>query len=327
MNNTFYRHIGILIAFYILFQSFSNLAVSRTLWPYLNGSEFITELVLNFTIITIIYATNYTIVFIAWKHFSAKKKLLLDILTSCICMVIAKYLYRFLFPDMHILHDHVTWADTIFDNIFILIGLEIAYFVRNHIWRIQEINKNKQKIMQYQNDALRAQVNPHFLFNTLNMLYSLVGKDNEKSKLFILSLSNIYRYMLDQQGRDKVVLTDEIRFVKEYISILTYRYNNRFNVEINGIPEHQKYIIPFTLQLLIENVVKHNKLSINEPMTVMIQFEKEFLTVSNPINRKEQVQSSRIGMEYIRQLYKAYGKHIEVKDDNITFTVKIPYIS
>lgn len=133
--------------------------------------------------------------------------------------------------------------------------------------------------------------------------------------------------MLDQQGRDKVVLTDEIRFVKEYISILTYRYNNRFNVEMNGVPEHQKYIIPFTLQLLIENVVKHNKLSINEPMTVMIQFEKEFLTVSNPINRKEQVQSSRIGMEYIRQLYKAYGKHIEVKDDNITFTVKIPYIS
>lgn len=96
---------------------------------------------------------------------------------------------------------------------------------------------------------------------------------------------------------------------------------------MDGVPEHQKYIIPFTLQLLIENVVKHNKLSINEPMTVMIQFEKEFLTVSNPINRKEQVQSSRIGMEYIRQLYKAYGKHIEVKDDNITFTVKIPYIS
>lgn len=329
MNKSFYKHIGIFVAFYILFQSFSNLAVSRTLWIHLDGKEFVTELILNFIIVTIIYAINYTIVFMAWKQLSVKKKLFVDVVASFICMVMARFIYVFLLPDIPSQYSHITWTDAVFDNIFILICLEIAYFVRNHIWKIQEINKNKQKIIQYQNDVLRAQVNPHFLFNTLNMLYSLVDKDTQKSKLFIVSLSNIYRYMLDQQGCEKVVLSSEVQFVKEYAKIVTYRYSNRFNVQMNELTEYegQRYIVPFTLQLLMENVVKHNKISINEPIIAVIQFEKDFLTVSNKINRKEQIQSSQIGLEYIRNLYKAYGKQIEITDDNVTFKVKIPYIS
>lgn len=113
-------------------------------------------------------------------------------------------------------HMHVNWAGTVFNNIFLLLGLEVAYFVKNHIRHIQQISENKQKALQYQYEALRAQVNPHFLFNTLNMLYALVGKDTEKSKQFILSLSRIYRYVLDQQGHERVTLDYELKFAKEY---------------------------------------------------------------------------------------------------------------
>lgn len=327
MNRSLYKHVGILVAYYILFQSFSNLAVSRTLWPYLDGVGFVKELVINFMIISIIYAVNYIIVFFAWKHFQTKKKLMFDLLTSFACMFIIKSLFMLLFPGMQALHNRITWIDAIFDNLFILMGLEIAYVVRDRFWKMSEINKSKQVLMQYQNDILRAQVNPHFLFNTLNMLYSLVDNDTEKSKLFILSLSRIYRYMLEQQKCEKVVLTEEVQFVREYVRILSYRYNNKFAVHMNELPEQPKYIVPFTLQLLIENVVKHNKISEDEPIIVMVRFETEYLTVSNHINRKEQLQSSRIGMAYIRQLYEVYGKQIEVMDDNVKFIVKIPYIS
>lgn len=327
MNKSLYRHIGILVAYYILFQSFSNLAVSRTLWPYLNGADFVKELVLNFIAISIIYVTNYIIVFLIWKHVGIKKKLFLDLLTSIMLMFMAKFLLVFFLPGMQALHSHVTWADAIFDNFFILAGLEIAYFVRDRIWKMQEINKSKQKMMQYQNDILRSQVNPHFLFNTLNVLYSLVDKDAGKSKLFILSLSHFYRYMLEHQKCEKVLLCDEVQFVKEYVRILSYRYSNRFDVDMGELPVQQKYVIPFTLQLLVENVVKHNKISTANPVTVKVMFGEDSLTVSNFINRKEHLQTSHIGMEYIRELYKVYGKQVEVVDNNITYTVKIPYIS
>lgn len=326
-KNTFYKHIGILVAFYILFQSSCNLFVSKTLWPYLSGAEFVTELVINFTAISIIYVMNYAIVFMSWKRLAAAPKLLLDVLCSFTGLLIIRSLCFVALPDIEKLRVYIDWTDALFDNIFILIGIEIAYFVRNHIWRIQEISESKQKIMQYQNDALRAQVDPHFLFNTLNMLYSLVGKDTEKSKLFIVSLSKIYRYMLDQQGCEKVPLSKEVQFVKEYAGILAYRYNNKFEVQMSELPARQEYIIPFTLQLLVENAVKHNKISVSRPMVVAIRFEADSLTVSNRINRKDQPHSSRIGLEYLRRLYKTYGKQVEVTDDDVTFTVKIPYIN
>lgn len=241
-------------------------------------------------------------------------------------MITLNFLFLTIISHIAPQYSKVNWAGTIFNNLFIFLGLETTNLVRQHIRQIQEISENKQKALEYQYDVLRAQVNPHFLFNTLNILYVLVDNDKNKSKQFILSLANIYRYILDFQGEKEVTLSNEVSFIQEYSQILMLRHNNNLIIEMNNPPETQHHLIPFTLQLLIENAVKHNKISSNTPMRITIHFTNNYLTVSNPINRKPTLSTSHKGLEYLHKLYAAYGKHIEIINNHETFIVKIPFI-
>ena len=329
LKNRICMHIGIITAYYLLFQSFYNLIDSRNLWPYENFKQFLIYFLLNFIPITIVYTTNLFIIFKLDSFKTPLKRLTIDIVSSFVSMSVINLLFSLILSFVSEEHMHVNWAGTVFNNIFLLLGLEVAYFVKNHIRHIQQISENKQKALQYQYEALRAQVNPHFLFNTLNMLYALVGKDTEKSKQFILSLSRIYRYVLDQQGHERVTLDYELKFAKEYAKILMLRYSNNFTAENNEPPEKQHYIVPFTLHLLIENIVKHNKVSSTTQVKAKIEFTDNYLTVSNEINRKPTTSatSPHKGLTYLKMLYEAYGKKIEIKDDNNIFIVKVPYLN
>ncbi|MBP1663108.1 MAG: yehU 3 [Bacteroidetes bacterium] len=319
-------HPCIVIAYYILFQLFYNLIDSKLLWPYESMHQFMVYFALNFIPIVITYIVNYVIVFSRPSTSTQSRKLTIDILFSFASMIVVNLLFLFVVSYIDEQLSRVNWAGTVFNNIFIFLGLEVTYFVKNHIKQIKEISLAKQKVLQYQYDALRSQVDPHFLFNTLNILYSLVAKDTEKSKAFILSLSRIYRFVLEQQGREKVALKDEISFVEEYTKILILRYNNNFSIKMNGNPSKLQYIIPFTLQLLVENAIKHNKISTQIPMCVTIDFKNDHLTVSNPINRKESLHSTQIGLKYLQKLYDVYERKIEISDDNKTFIVTIPFL-
>lgn len=329
LKNNIWMHAGIMIIYYLLFQSFYNLIDSRSLWPYANMQQCMIYFLLNFIPITIVYATNYLIIFNLDTFRTPLKRLSFDIVSSFVSMSVINIAFSLALSFISKEYMNVNWAGTVFNNIFLLLGLEVAYFVKNYIRQIKQISENRQKTLQYQYDALRAQVNPHFLFNTLNILYALVGKDAEKSKQFILSLSRIYRYVLDQQGREKVTLDDELKFVKEYSKILTLRYSKNFTAEIGEPPEKQHYVVPFTLQLLIENIVKHNKVSNTAQMKAKIGFTDSYLTVSNNVNIKPAAQatSTHKGLSYLKMLYGAYGKEIEIKNENNTFMVKIPYLN
>lgn len=322
-------HTGIITTYYLLFQSFYNLIDSRSLWPYKNLQQCLIYFILNFIPISIVYATNYFIVFHLDVFKTPIKRLLLNILLSFISMSAVNIMFSLILSLISKEYMNVNWAGTVFNNILLLLSLEVVYFVKNYIYQIKQTSEHKQKALQYQYNALRAQVNPHFLFNTLNILYVLVGKDTEKSKQFILSLSRIYRYVLDQQGREKVTLDDELKFVKEYSKILALRYSNNFTAETGEPPEKQHYVVPFTLQLLIENIVKHNKVSNTAQMKAKIEFTDSYLTVSNNVNRKPEAQatSTQKGLSYLKMLYEAYGKEIEIKDEDDIFMVKIPYLN
>lgn len=324
-----WMHASIVTAYYLLFQSFYNLIDSRSLWPYNSLRQCIIYFLLNFIPITITYTINYLIIFRLDKFKTPLKRLTADIISSFVSMSAINIIFTLILSFISKELMNVNWAGTVFNNIFLLLGIEVAYFVKKHIRQIQQISENRQKALQYQYDALRAQVNPHFLFNTLNMLYALVDKDAEKSKQFILSLSRIYRYVLDQQGHEKATLDDELNFTKEYAKILTLRYSNNFVAEISEQPKRQHYIVPFTLQLLIENIVKHNKVSNTAQMKAKIEFTDSYLTVSNNVNIKPAAQatSTHKGLSYLKMLYGAYGKEIEIKNENNTFMVKIPYLN
>ena len=182
-------------------------------------------------------------------------------------------------------------------------------------------------MLQYQYDALKAQVNPHFLFNSLTILYSLIDIDKEKSLQFTMSLSQTYRYILSHQDDREVPLKDEIGFLRSFANVLVIRYNESFKVEIYGeenIGDH--IVIPYCLQLLLENVIKHNVINEKNPMCVKVEIDDCGVTMKNPIRLRQTLTSTKIGLAYIEKMYALYGKRFEYNEDNKIFTAKIPYL-
>lgn len=221
----------------------------------------------------------------------------------------------------------VEWAGTIFSNILIFIGMEAIYHQNISKLVLQQHALTKQQILQYQYEVLKAQVNPHFLFNSLNILYSFIPPEAEKAREYVLNLSYVYRYTINHGDKNQVRVKDEVKFLNAYSEILKIRYHNNFQVQIIGIEEYEdKQIIPYSLQLLVENVIKHNTISSALPMIVSIYADPKGITVYNPIHRKETEVETHFGLQYLKRLYESYNQRIEITNDNKLYKAFIPYI-
>jgi len=180
---------------------------------------------------------------------------------------------------------------------------------------------------QYQ--SLKNQLNPHFLFNSLNVLTNLVYENADKSASFIQQLSKIYRYVLDVQQEELVSLADEIGFAQNYLSLQKLRFEDNliYDIEINHIDGF--YLPPLSLQLLLENAIKHNIVSMEHPLKIEIFQKDDILMVSNNFQPKkyDKVDSSGIGLENIRRRYELMSdKHPEIINSSIEFSVKLPLL-
>lgn len=207
-------------------------------------------------------------------------------------------------------------------NIFLLASAEfVIQTTVNH--RLQRENA----LLQYQ--QLKSQINPHFLFNSLNVLVSLINKDGGTAVDYTKRLSYIYRYVLTHNEEDTVSVRQELEFIDNYICILTVRFGKglRFGFDIRQ-PDLDKFIAPMSLQLLIENAVKHNAVSIETPLTVSIASDGERLTVSNNISpRLSCGDGTGTGLRNLSRKYAILsGKSIDVTDDGQTFSVKLPLL-
>jgi LytS/YehU family sensor histidine kinase len=181
-------------------------------------------------------------------------------------------------------------------------------------------------------EALKNQVSPHFLFNSLSILSFLVHVDANLSEKFIDQLSKAYRYILEQKDNDTVYLKTELDFLRSYAFLLKIRFENKFDVKIlvNEIDAEKYRVAPLTLQLLIENSVKHNRMSEKEPLIVTILIKEEHLVVRNPVRPRTEIdraKSTGIGLTNIRDRYRLLTKSpVEIDQDEELFTVKIPLI-
>ena len=161
-----------------------------------------------------------------------------------------------------------------------------------HSWRdavkSEEALKRDKLALQY--EALKNQVNPHFLFNSLNTLSGLIGKDDEKATRFVKQLSDIYRYVLEHKDCELVPLDTEMRFIENYISLMKIRFGDNLIVS-SDIKETGKYkIIPLSIQMLVENAIKHNIISKEKPLTISISTEDEDeLIVKNNLQKKSSI--------------------------------------
>ena len=198
------------------------------------------------------------------------------------------------------------------------------------VLRVKTRELEKQQLMN-EISLLKTQVNPHFLFNSLSILSSLVRVDPEMSEKFIDQLSRSYRYILEQKDQSMVTLRTELGFIDSYAFLLKIRFENKFNLDIR-IPEvilDRYKIAPLTLQLLIENAVKHNRMSVQEPLVVIISVEEdEMLWVRNRLQpRATAANSTGVGLQNIMNRYALLtDRPVWAGETEEQFVVKIPLL-
>ena len=195
--------------------------------------------------------------------------------------------------------------------------------------RAEELEKANAQA-KYQ--ALQSQLNPHFLFNNLNTLISEIEYSPENAIEFTRNLADTYRYILISQSKNTVKLSEELEFTDKYIQLHKVRLGDCIDIE-NKLDENisDTSVPPLTMQLLIENVIKHNVISMSKPMKISIYSESNgnlsFICISNPMRKKQNAASSGKGLENLLQRYRMIcGKDIIIEDENNIFTVKLPLI-
>jgi sensor histidine kinase YesM len=253
--------------------------------------------------------------------------IVLDIGLLILTLALWEWLHSFL------LENELTREDIGFVRFRYAILLLVLFFIAR-ILRLQRdqqasllINeKLKRENLKNELASLKTQVNPHFLFNSLNTLAALV-RDNEQATNFVAKLSRMYRYILQSGESDLVTLEEEIKFLQNYIYLIQTRYRERFQVDLEIDPDlYSATIPPLALQLLVENAVKHNEISETHPLRVHIYSEGDTLFVENKIHQRTSMpEQTGFGLANLQKRFAIIKKaDIGISRTNDTFRVALP---
>jgi len=223
-------------------------------------------------------------------------------------------------------------------NEFILSALIITFLIsfflhgREFLQRWKEsavqIERYQKENLRAQYESLKSQIDPHFLFNSLNVLTNLVYEDADKSAKFIKQLSEVYRYVLDVRTKELVPLAEELKFVEAYLFLQQIRFGDKLIVQ-NKLNGKDGLVPPLALQLLVENAIKHNVISEADPLTIKLYSQDTYLVVENNLQKKNilQIEISGIGLENIRKRYQFLThQEIKIEEEKHRFVVKLPCI-
>lgn len=255
-------------------------------------------------------------------------KLLLSVVMGILLMVILVVAHQELFQVSKM------DAPIMFELRGVLINLIVYMFLHLLFQNYQtqqmgvELERTKAVHIGAQYELLKQQVNPHFLFNSLNTLKSMVDMQDPQSSDFILKLSDFYRFTLESRKLDLISLGEELQILESYVYLLKARFEDGFEVIKDIDPKrYDAAIPPFSLQLLIENSIKHNIVSLDKPLQIRLYIENDFLVVENPIQLKRGIASTGVGLDNINQRFQhLVHREIEIDKNETTFKVKIPLI-
>jgi two-component system, LytTR family, sensor kinase len=244
----------------------------------------------------------------------------------------------FTFANLHLLLLNVEAKKGIirygyhFRNLMLLVSTMIVSNFLKTIQQKQALiiqNKNLEtENLHAQLNSLQQQLNPHFLFNSLNSLHSLIIEDPQTSQEFVQNLSLIFRYSLDFQKKKLITIQEELVFIEAYIYLLKIRFGDKLLFVFNDIKCVKGFLPPFALQLLIENAVNHNEISTKKPLTISIIFDTELnkIRIKNNLNPKRQSSDGAgLGLLNLTNRYLLLTKKsIEIEQNEAFFEVKIP---
>lgn len=215
-------------------------------------------------------------------------------------------------------------------NLFLQVVHLIFFFFRQYRHQQLEAEELKRAHAQAQLQAIRNQVNPHFLFNNLNVLATLIMQERREANTFIEEFSIVYRHVLNSQQRELVTVGEELEFMEHYLFLLSHRFPRSIRVDIRIETAYRAFlIVPMALQMLVENAIKHNIVSADRPLEIDIYVDgEERLVVSNILQLRKSVdRSTRIGLNNIDQRYRLISqKTITVSASDVHFSVMLPLI-
>lgn len=220
-------------------------------------------------------------------------------------------------------------STSLFCSLTIAAIYESRYFMHELKTSIEEKEMLKRESLNAQIDALRTQINPHFLFNNLNTLTALIPEDPQTAVKFVQQLARVYRHILEVKDEPSIPLEDELNVLRSYAFLLQTRFGSHLHISID-IPDAWRHyhIAPLSLQLLLENAIKHNVVSADRPLHIRVFVEFGRLVVSNNLQLKKQVaESIGLGLDNIRKRTRLLtDKLVEVITEPDQFTVAIPLI-
>jgi len=198
------------------------------------------------------------------------------------------------------------------------------------LWQtsLRREQKLREENLIFQNETLKNQVNPHFLFNSLNTISSLIQSQPEEAEKFINDLSSIYRYILENGQKDRIALTSELEFISDYYKLHRTRDEEKILLSID-VPDPAKYdILPVSLQVLLENAIKHNIASRDHKLKIFVHIEDKYIVVSNNLQRKAtSLKSTGTGLKNLGERFRLItGREMKIEEDNNTYTVKLPLL-
>jgi uncharacterized membrane-anchored protein YhcB (DUF1043 family) len=295
----------------------------------------------SFVLIAIIWNGNILLIDLIDSDLSWDKQLHLKlVLSGTIALfwpIFVNYLFNLtLFP---LIHGHPCQLKSKETITYLIISVVITLFVNSvfvaiaffRFWKstIKEKEELKRESLTAEFETLKNQINPHFLFNSLNTLTSLIEENPKIATDFVQKLASVYRYLLTQKDKETVTLREEIDFVRSYIYLNQIRFGNnlRFHIHIDpSLLEHK--IVTLSIQILIENAIKHNIISEQHPLTIGIGVHQGKVFVQNNLQRKKIMnESNGIGLNNIIHRYSFLTTEtVDISDDNHMFYVSIPLL-
>ncbi|GAB2807386.1 sensor histidine kinase [Ferruginibacter profundus] len=335
-NDGMLMAIGIPLLSFIIPIVFMNCRFSRP--PYLTWDKYLATLLIT----SIIWVGNRYIMIYSRKRYAlfreVRKRLYFQsVLMFVFTVTFTSILHQFTKEIFKIEGVSASDADmlihsnsaALFCTIMIIAIYESIYFMHELRHSVEETENLKRENLAAQLNALRTQVNPHFLFNNLNTLSSLIPENPDHAVDFVQQLSKVYRHILEVKDEKSISLKDELEVLNAYTFLLKTRFDKNLQVNISIPTEKlQKKIVPLSLQILMENAIKHNIVSSDKPLHIDVFTENGSLVISNNLQMKNQVnESTGIGLDNIRNRYKLLSDApVKVTENETNFTVSIPLI-
>ncbi len=235
------------------------------------------------------------------------------------------------------MHDQINWDAIQLSVTIILVAVFFLVNLYETVFLVREVANEKLTQEQLERakaeaelDALKNQIDPHFIFNSLNTLGHLIEQHPAKAKLFNNNMAEVYRYILSNKARSLVLLREEMDFLNNYFSLLKIRFEEaiQLQIRVDQVMMDSYLVPPISLQLLIENAVKHNEFSDSKPLHIVIEMQGEVLVVQNGVHKKiTRNNSSKIGLTNLKERYRLItNKEIIVKETTVNFTVQLPVL-